>query len=85
MKVMAGSWLIASVWTERTRQMSSRTPAVCGRRELSHVPARPACWNGNLGAMTGKLFCPEVMPVSRCPCRMESGSSVPCSSLSRGL
>ena len=31
--------------------------------------------------MTGKLLCPEVMPVSRCPMRIEAGSSVPCKEL----
>ena len=34
---------------------------------------------------TGKLDCVEVIPVSRCPLRMESGSSVPRSSSSLGL
>ena len=39
----------------------------------------------NLPATTGKLVCVEVMPVSRCPRRIESGSSVPRRSASRGL
>ena len=35
--------------------------------------------------MTGKLFCPEVMPVSRWPMRIDAGSSVPVSFSSFGL
>ena len=36
-------------------------------------------------AITGKFFCPLVIPVNRCPIRIESGSSLPCFSRSNGL
>ena len=86
MKVMAGSWLIASVCIDLTmQQMSSTTWPVCGNSSLSHAPLWP-CWaNLNIDGATGKLFWPEVMPVSRWPMRIESGSSVPFLSRRPGL
>ena len=84
--VTAGSWLIASVCIDLMKQSSSATLAVCGSSSLTvgpalavprePEPARPR---------PGSSSCREVMPVSRWPFRIESGSSVPCSRASRGL
>ncbi len=41
MKVIAGSWLIASVYIVLMTVMSSTIFAVCGRSSLTHVPACP--------------------------------------------
>jgi len=43
MKVMAGSWLMASVWTERTTVMSSAIFLCQGSSSLIHVPSCPHC------------------------------------------
>ena len=40
-KVIAGSWLIASVCTERSTQISSAMPPMCGRSSLTSVPHLP--------------------------------------------
>ena len=76
-KVIAGSWLIASVCIERMMQMSSTIPAVCGKSSLSHAPLWPCCANLKIDGATGKLFWPEVIVVIRWPIRTESGSSIP--------
>ena len=82
---MAGSWLIASVFTVFMTHRSSMILPVCGNNSLIQVPFLP-CWvNLNFEPMTGKLFWPEVMPVRRWPMRIESGSSVPVSFASFGL
>ena len=76
-KVIAGSWLMASVCIDLTRQMSSTICAVCGSNSLSQAPQRP-CWaNLKIDGATGRLFCPEVIVVIRWPMRMELGSSMP--------
>ena len=50
--------------------------AVCGSSSLSQAPDWP-CWaNLKRDGATGKLVCRDVMPVSRWPMRIESGSSV---------
>ena len=41
MKVIAGSWLIASVFTVLMTVMSSTIFAVCGRSSLTQVPDWP--------------------------------------------
>ena len=76
-KVIAGSWLIASVCIDWMKQSSSATPAVCGSSSLTQVPLWPCRANRNRLGATGKLACVAVMPVSRWPLRIESGSSVP--------
>jgi len=54
MKVIAGSWLIASVKTERTTQSLSTTVAVWGRSSLTHVPACPCCAKRKRDGAIGK-------------------------------
>ena len=85
MNVIAGSWLIASVCMERMRQSLSITRPVCGSSSLIDVPDWPHWRKPYFEAMTGKVFWPEVIPVSRWPMRIESGSSVPCFDTSPGL
>ena len=61
------------------KQMSSAIFAVCGSSSLSHAPDLPCCANLKIDGATGKArLRRDVMPVSRWPMRMESGSSVPC-------
>ena len=83
MKVMAGSWLMASVCMERTMHHSSAMPAMWGITSLNQAPDWP-CWANlkMLGAM-GKDFWPEVIVVRRWPFRMDSGRSLPrCATIS---
>jgi hypothetical protein len=57
----------------------------CGKSSLIHCPDFP-CWaKEKKGETTGKVDCPEVMPVRRWFIRTEAGSSVPWNSLSLGL
>ena len=85
MKVIAGSWLIASVYIERTMQSSSAISAVCGSSSLIQAPLAP-CWaKAKRDGAIGKDFWPEVMPVRRWPLRTESGSSLPKSLARPGL
>ena len=83
--VMAGSWLIASVCIDLMKHSSSATLAVCGSSSLTQAPLWPWRANRNRLAATGKLSCREVMPVSRWPLRIESGSSVPAKPLEQRL
>ena len=48
---------------------------VCGSSSLTHAPDLPCCANWKIDGATGKLVCVAVMPVSRWPMRIESGSS----------
>src|SRR5437763_16896507 len=66
-KVMAGSWLIASVCNDLMKHSSSATCAVYGSSSLSHAPACPCCRNENRDGAVGKLDCDDVMPVRRWP------------------
>ena len=76
MKVMAGSWLMASVCMLRMKHMSSTILAVCGNSSLTHMPHLP-CWaNLNFDGAMGNRVCPLVMVVSRWPLRTESGRSL---------
>src|SRR5215216_6176170 len=77
MKVMAGSWLIASVYIDLTMQMSSAIFCMCGRRSLIQVPCWPQGRPDHIGATTGKWACPLVMPVMRCVPFTEGGRSLP--------
>jgi hypothetical protein len=83
--VIAGSWLIASVCIDRTRQSLSMIRPVCGRSSLISVPDSPHGLKPYFDAITGKLFWPLVIPVSRWPLRIESGSSLPCRATSPGF
>ena len=76
---------MASVCIDRTMQSSSTTFAVCGSSSLTQVPLRP--WRANLKsdpASGSDDWLPD-MPVSRCPCRTESGSCSPLRWFSSGL
>ena len=75
--VIAGSWLMASVYIERTMQRSSTTLAVCGSRSLTQVPFAPWRLNPNRDPASGSDAWLPDMPVSRCPWRTESGSCSP--------
>jgi len=57
--------------------MSSTIFAVWGSNSLSEVPDCPAGLKLKMEGATGKVDCPEVMPVIRWPMRMDSGRSVP--------
>ena len=67
MKVMAGSWLMASVNIERTMHHSSALLAMCGMTSLNHMPDWPCCLKLKMEGATGKVFCPEVIVVRRWP------------------
>jgi|GEM_PF-6950735 len=65
MKVMPGSWLIASVCIERITAMSSTILEVYGSRSLIQVPLLP-CWAKlPIEPNSGNDFCRAVMPVTR--------------------
>src|SRR5579862_663404 len=74
--VMAGSWLMASVFMERMKHMSSADLAMLGITSESHMPHLPCCANLYFDGATGKRVWPDVIVVSRCPCRIESGKSL---------
>src|SRR5206468_3263187 len=76
MKLMAGSWLIASVFIERMKQRSSAILATFGSISLIHMPEGPYCANLYFDGATGNRFCPEVIVVRRWPMRTESGRSL---------
>ena len=65
--------------------MSSTIFAVCGSSSLTQAPDLPCCWNLKIDRATGKLLCPEVMPVMRWPMRTLPGSSVPANLFERRL
>ena len=62
MKVVAGSWLIASVCSERIRQSSSATFAVCGRSSLRTVPHWPRAANLKTVGVDRKRLLPGGHP-----------------------
>ena len=72
-----------SAWFRRI--LFKQCDRITRRRSLTQVPCRPYFLNSNMGATTGKDFCPEVMVVIRCPWRIESGRSWSKYSCSRGL
>ena len=76
-KVIAGSWLIASVCIERMmRDVVDDLRRV--RQQLAEPRAAlPVLPNLKIDGATGKFFCPEVIVVIRWPIRTESGSSIP--------
>jgi hypothetical protein len=75
--MVAGSWLIASVWSDLTIASWSTIFAVQGKSSLTQAPLWPARWNLKRLGARGKLFWPEVMVVRRWFRRTESGSSLP--------
>ena len=85
MNVMAGSWLMASVFIERMKHMSSAIFAVHGSNSETHMPLLPYCANLYFDGAMGKRFCPLVMVVRRWPMRTESGRSLSNHSPSFGL
>jgi hypothetical protein len=84
-KVIAGSWLIASVRIDLMTHSSSATLAVCGNSSLSQVPERPWRSKRKIDGATGRRFWPEVMVVMRWPMRTDVGSSMPRLSANSGL
>ena len=85
MKVMPGSWLMASVCMERTMAMSSAMRAVYGRSSEIQAPLCP-CWsNSKTEGAIGKRACPDVIVVRRCPWRIDSGRSLSYQSFIFGL
>ena len=77
MNVTAGSWLIASVHIDFTTHQSSAIRPMLGSSSLTHSPLLPCCRHSNIGATQGNLLCPDVIPVSLCPIRIDAGNSSP--------
>ena len=84
-KVMAGSWLMASVTTDLTKHRSSTTPAVWGSSSLTGAPHLPCVANLNAEPASGSDAWKALMPVSRWPPRTDSGKSWPCRLASSGF
>jgi hypothetical protein len=63
--VVAGSWLIASVYIERMMHKSSTTFAVWGSNSLTHVPFCPCRLNLKIEPASGNVAWLPDMPVSR--------------------
>ena len=59
--------------------------AVWGRISENHAPLCPCCENSNTDGAIGKRDWPDVIVVSRCPCRIDSGRSVSYSACIFGL
>ena len=75
--VMAGSWLIASVYIERIKATSSTHLENHGSNsEFIHMPLLPNCANLYFDGAMGKRVCFEVIVVRRWPWRMLSGRSL---------
>ena len=84
MNVMAGSWLIASVFIVLMTVMSSTIFAVWGSSSLTQVPDWPCRLNSNCDLVTSSADCPIVC-ATRWPWRTESGICVPWNFASAGL
>ena len=83
MKACAGSWLICSVVIDRTMQILSAIPAMCGNRSEISWPDWPCLWNPQVGPRAvSVMFCNWA---SCCPLVNDSGNGLPWSSLSLGL
>ena len=65
MKVIAGSWLIASVYIDRTMAKSSTIFAMFGSNSDTHAPVFPCCANLNFDGAIGNRLCPDVIVVRR--------------------
>ena len=68
-KLMAGSWLIASVCIDLTKQSLSAIAAVCGSSSDTVAPDSPWRAKRNTEPARGMLACCALMPVSRWPPR----------------
>ncbi len=79
----AGSWLIASVVIERTRQMSSATLPRCGNSSESSIWHWPCFAKPNIGPLHTN-FCP-CSCASCCPFVNDSGIGLPSIAASFGL
>ena len=77
MKLSAGSWFIASVFTDRRKQRSSTIDAVCGQQIADPMPDSPCRANRTVGGddREPRLVArhPERWPVPR----TEAGRSSP--------
>ena len=76
---------MASVCIERTMHSLSTIRAVWGSSSLTQVPFLPCRAKSNCDPAIGNDFWCAVIPVSRCPLRIDSGSSSPFIERSRGL
>ena len=76
MKLMAGSWLIASVFMLRMKHISSTMLAVRGRSSDTYIPLLPCRLNLYIEGAIGNRFCPDVIVVRRWPLRTDSGRSL---------
>ena len=85
MKVIAGSWLIASVCIDRTIAKSSTIFAIFGSNSDTHAPFFPCCANLNFEGAIGNRLWPDVIVVNRCPCRIDAGRSLSNQSFIFGL
>src|SRR2546421_6726640 len=85
MKVMAGSWLMASVCMLRMKHMSSTILAVHGSSSLTHMPHLPWRADFNFDGAVGERARPHVMVVSRRPLRVEAGRALSNQSFIFGL
>ena len=85
MNVIAGSWLIASVWSVLITAIRSAIEAMWGSRLLTQVPLSPCCAKVTRGATTGNEVWCDVIEVTRWSVRTDGGSSVPSSAASPGL
>jgi hypothetical protein len=83
MKAWAGSWLICSVTIERTMQMSSAIPPMCGKSSLISWPDLPHCLKANDGPRA--ISCAPCNCANCCPFVNDSGNGWPCSLASIGL
>ena len=75
MKVIAGSWLMASVYTDLTmRDVVDDLARVCGSSSLSQVPILAVLLElEDRARRPGSELWPEVMPVMRWPRRIGVG------------
>ncbi len=80
MKVIAGSWLMASVLRLLMMHRSSATVWTCGNRSLIHRPLFPQSFPPAIGGTTRNWVCSEVIPVTRCVPLIEGGNSLPAKS-----
>ena len=76
MNVIAGSWLIASVYIVLMTVMSSTILAVWGSSSLTHVPDLP-CWAKPYAELATSRDDWPIAWAMRCPMRTESGICVP--------
>ena len=76
---------MASVCMLRMKHIWSTTFEVQGSSSQTHMPDRPCRANLNIDGAMGNRAWPEVMVVSRCPMRTDSGRSLSYQSFMTGL